>query len=108
MSAIIDKPRTIPVVDIQPFFDGAQAGRRRVAAEVQAACEGLGFLVVTGHGVADSIVDALYAQATAFFDLSLDEKNLIRKPAGTACKGYGAIRPWSCTTARWSGLRPTS
>ena len=91
MSAIIDKPRTIPQVDIKPFFDGAQAGRRRVAAEVQAACEGLGFLVVTGHGVADSVVDALYTQATAFFDLPLDEKNLIRKPAGTAYKGYGAM-----------------
>lgn len=89
MSAIASRLQTIPVIDIQPFLAGTD--RRRVVQEVRAACEGLGFLVVTGHGVPDRVVDELYARANEFFDLPLEEKNRIRKPAGTAYKGYGAM-----------------
>ncbi|WP_158100882.1 isopenicillin N synthase family dioxygenase [Variovorax sp. JS1663] len=91
MSLVMDRVDAIPVIDIQPFFSGSPAGRREVAAAVQRACEGLGFLVVTGHGVPDAVIDDLYREALAFFDLPLEEKNRIRKPVGTAYKGYGAM-----------------
>ena len=92
MSLVMESSiHAIPVIDIQPFSRGSPEGRREVAAAVQQACEGLGFLVVTGHGVPDAVIDALYREAIAFFDLPLEEKNRIRKPAGTAYKGYGAM-----------------
>jgi len=85
------KVEAIPVVDIAPFFRGSAAGKEGVAQAVREACEGPGFLVIAGHGVAEATIDALYRQALAFFDLPLEEKNRIRKPVGTAYKGYGAM-----------------
>lgn len=91
MKEASEKLHTIPVIDIGPFVTDNPADKARVVREVKAACEGLGFLVVTGHGVPDRVIDDLYARANQFFDLPLEEKNLIRKPAGTAYKGYGAM-----------------
>ena len=43
--------RQVPVIDIAPFLGGDRDGKARVAAEVKQACEDIGFLVITGHGV---------------------------------------------------------
>jgi isopenicillin N synthase-like dioxygenase len=78
MKEASEKLHTIPVIDIGPFVTDNPAdnpaGRAKVVREVKAACEGLGFLVVTGHGVPDRVIDDLYAQANQFFDLPLEEK----------------------------------
>ncbi|MBT3331705.1 MAG: 2-oxoglutarate and iron-dependent oxygenase domain-containing protein, partial [Rhodospirillaceae bacterium] len=59
----------IPVIDLTPFQDGGSAEDRRVVAEeVAVACETLGFLVVSGHGVPKVVSDALYGEAHKFFD----------------------------------------
>ena len=81
----------IPVIDVAPFFGGSAMDKANVADDVRNACEGLGFLVVTGHGVPEQTISRLYEEAIKFFDLPLEEKNRIRKPAGTAYKGYGAM-----------------
>src|SRR5690349_13705319 len=91
MNKVAERLQTIPVIDIHPFLSGSGDDRRRVVREVRDACEGLGFLVVTGHGVPEPVVGELYAQARKFFDLPLEEKERIRKPPGTAYKGYGAM-----------------
>ena len=78
----------IPLIDIAPFFSGDAAARERVAAEVRDACESIGFLVIKGHGVPTVVVDALYREARAFFDLPLEEKLRIEKPHGTNYKGF--------------------
>ncbi|CAM3930143.1 isopenicillin N synthase family dioxygenase [Bordetella muralis] len=78
----------VPVIDISPFIDGSPEGRRAVAAEVNAACEQVGFLVITGHGVAESTIDVLYNQSKSFFALPEAEKLLVEKPAGTNPKGF--------------------
>jgi isopenicillin N synthase-like dioxygenase len=49
MSAAAASP--IPVIDLAPFHERGVAGKRAVAAQVDAACRDLGFLQVTGHGV---------------------------------------------------------
>ncbi|MDX3906009.1 MAG: 2-oxoglutarate and iron-dependent oxygenase domain-containing protein [Pigmentiphaga sp.] len=85
------KAHHIPVVDIAPFFQEGGAGKAAVAAAVQDACESLGFLVIAGHGVPEEKIQTLYDQALSFFDLPLEEKSRVRKPPGTAYKGYGAM-----------------
>ena len=78
----------VPVIDIAPFFQGNEAGRQHVAHQVRDACERIGFFVVTGHGVPVDVGERLYAAAKVFFDLSLDEKLEIEKPAGTDPRGF--------------------
>ena len=83
----------IPVIDLTPFHDGVSGGgggadRMWVAGEVAAACETLGFLVVSGHGVPAAAGDALYREAKKFFDRPLDEKLTVRRPRNDQNRGY--------------------
>ncbi|QXM25425.1 2-oxoglutarate and iron-dependent oxygenase domain-containing protein [Elioraea tepida] len=61
--------RDVPVIDIAPFRTGDAAAKRRVAAEVGRAVDGIGFLVITGHGIDAGLVDEVRAVSAAFFDL---------------------------------------
>ena len=81
--------REVPVIDIAPFLAGSADGRRRVAPQVGAACEEIGFLIVTGHGVAREMVDAMYDVSKRFFALPLDEKMKAR--GRDRSRGYGPI-----------------
>ena len=78
----------IPVIDLTPFRTGDAAARARAAASISEACEGLGFLVVSGHGVAASLGDRLHAAGRAFFDRPLDEKLAVRRPRDDQNRGY--------------------
>jgi isopenicillin N synthase-like dioxygenase len=78
----------VPVIDISPFTSGSASGRREVAEQVCAACEQVGFLVITGHGMDESVVDCLYGASQSFFALDEAEKLRVKKPAGTNPKGF--------------------
>ncbi|WP_222130005.1 isopenicillin N synthase family dioxygenase [Bordetella genomosp. 13] len=78
----------VPVIDIAAFIEGSPEGQRQVAAQVSAACEQVGFLVITGHGVAQATIDTLYDESKAFFALPEEEKLRVEKPAGTNPKGF--------------------
>lgn len=80
--------REIPVVDLAPFRDSSAADRKRVAAEVAQACETLGFLVVSGHGVLPADGGELHAQALRFCDRPLAEKMTVRRPRNDQNRGY--------------------
>ena len=78
----------IPVVDLARFRDGNPAARQRIAAQVAQACETLGFLVVSGHGVPAVDSSALHAEALRFFDRPLAEKMTVRRPRDDQNRGY--------------------
>jgi isopenicillin N synthase-like dioxygenase len=98
---------TIPVIDMAPFLSGDPAGSRAVAEAVRAACEGIGFFTITGHGVPEALVDRLYDDARALFTLPLEEKLRIRKPDGTNPKGYSAMGVKTVGKDRDPTLRPS-
>src|SRR6185369_8384742 len=100
-------PDMIPVIDIAPFRSGDPAGSRAVAEAVREACEGIGFFTVTGHGVPETLVDRLYADARALFALPLEEKLRIKKPDGTNPKGYAAMGVKTVGKDRDPTLRPS-
>ncbi len=64
----------VPIIDIAPSFAGSPAARRAVAAEIGRACETTGFLMITGHGVPQTLIDDADGLSRAFFALPLDEK----------------------------------
>ncbi len=86
MSAAAASP--IPVIDLAPFHKGGVAGKRAVAAQVDAACRDFGFLQVTGHGVPGPVCDDLLSAWAAFFDLPMGEKLRWVVPDESANRGY--------------------
>src|SRR5712692_187172 len=81
----------IPVIDIGPYRAGDPGGTTRVAEAVGAACEQIGFLVITGHGVPDALVRRVFDVSLAFFDLPLAEKLAIRSDDPGVPRGYSAL-----------------
>ena len=84
---------TLPVhpLDLEPFRTGGPAERREVAQQLDDACRDTGFLVVTGHGVAQATCDAALDAFGAFFDLPEDEKHAVIVDDPSANRGYSAL-----------------
>jgi len=77
---------SVPIIDLTPFRTGAD--KPGVAAAVAQACRDIGFLVVTGHGVDPALIQRVSAVSTAFFDLPLEEKTAVARPAPDVTRGY--------------------
>ena len=58
---------------------------------IDAACSDLGFFVLSGHGVAETVIDRTYQAALAFFDLPLEEKLAVARPAPDVSRGYNCV-----------------
>jgi isopenicillin N synthase-like dioxygenase len=81
---------SVPVIDIAPARQGGPAARRAVAAEIDAACRALGFLVIAGHDVPATLVQETRAVALRFFALPAEEKNKVRVRPGLY-RGYAPV-----------------
>ncbi len=76
----------VPVIDVRGL-SGDAAARHDAAARIGAACEDIGFLCITGHGVPAALIARVRAAALAFFDLPEAEKLRIeRRPP--SYRGY--------------------
>jgi isopenicillin N synthase-like dioxygenase len=85
----------IPVVDLAPLLDGSD--KAGVARAINWALTNVGFMYVKNHGIASSLVDATFAQARAFFDLSEEDKMAVHvSRSGTTLRGY--IEPFGENT----------
>jgi isopenicillin N synthase-like dioxygenase len=79
---------SVPIIDLAPYWTGGTAGKRDVALAVDRACRDIGFLVISGHGVAPEMVEETREVARSFFDLSLEEKLRVAQPAPNVSRGY--------------------
>ena len=82
----------VPVVDLEAAASGDPATRSDIAAEVGAACESLGFLVVTGHGVPSETVQELMTASWRYFNLPEDDKRRWMPPSPYVFRGYFPIQ----------------
>ncbi|MCI4589591.1 isopenicillin N synthase family oxygenase [Sphingobium sp. BYY-5] len=64
----------IPLINFAPFLTGDARARRVVAGEIAQACEQIGFFYLTGHGVPQTVVDAILAAAADFFSRPAEER----------------------------------
>lgn len=81
---------SVPTVDITAYTrDGSPAARAATAAAVDRACREVGFIQITGHGVADDVLAGLGEAMDDFFGRPLDEKLTYVRPAGEN-RGYSA------------------
>jgi isopenicillin N synthase-like dioxygenase len=59
----------VPVIDLAPWYGGEEAARARIASQVDAALQRVGFFLVTGHGVPAELRDRVRTEARKFFAL---------------------------------------
>jgi len=78
----------VPVIDFTPFREGGLDARLQVAQAVDRACRDIGFLVISGHGVSDNLIERTRAVSREFFDLPLAEKQRVARPAKDVTRGY--------------------
>jgi len=83
-------PVLVPVIDIAPFTAGAAPQRQAVAAQVDAAARGVGFMQITGHGIPASVTAAMRGALDAFFALPLADKLVVRPSSVAINRGYSA------------------
>ena len=82
----------VPMIDISPFVEPSahdDAARARVATEWDRAMTEVGFAMITGHGVAPAVIDALREGAAKFFTQPADVKtSYYYGPYGNPLGGY--------------------
>jgi isopenicillin N synthase-like dioxygenase len=76
------------LIDIAPFLHGGEADRLTVARHFGRAFETTGFATIVGHGVDEAQLEKVYASASAFFALPLEEKLVYAAPEKTKGRGY--------------------
>ncbi len=91
---------TVPVIDITPYRTGVEASKRVVARQIGAACRDIGFLLITGHGVPQELIDAVDTVSREFFDLPLAEKMQVVRPAPDITRGYIPLEGESVARSR--------
>jgi isopenicillin N synthase-like dioxygenase len=82
----------VPVIDISPWRGGDAAARCALAAEVDRTCREIGFMVISGHGVDPDLIAAVESLSRTFFDLPLEEKMRIVRPAPDVTRGYQPLK----------------
>lgn len=91
---------SVPVIDVAPFLNGSASDKNAVAKAIDQACRDIGFLVISGHGVANSLLADVHRTSREFFDLSLDEKMKVARPAPTVSRGYVPVEGESVGRSR--------
>src|SRR5258705_656125 len=66
--------QSLPEVNVAGLYWGELAERRAAAHELGAACREAGFFYLTGHRLSAALIEALLAQAAAFFALPSERK----------------------------------
>ena len=77
--------QAIPIVDLSRF---ETTEIDQAAHELDQICREIGFLIITNHGVSNSIQDTLYFASREFFEQPLDEKMRVRRPKDDQNRGY--------------------
>jgi isopenicillin N synthase-like dioxygenase len=91
MALAMSAAPSIPVIDIAPYRAGDPAGTKRVIEAVGTACEEIGFLIISGHGVSDALVREVFDVSLAFFELPLADKLALRSDDPGIPRGYSAL-----------------
>ena len=87
-------------MDFEPFLNGDGAARRRVVAEIRAACSEFGFLNVANLPLPDGLLERVSAKAKDFFALPAEVKQAIGRSDLDVISGYVGVGPWS-TRRTW-------
>jgi isopenicillin N synthase-like dioxygenase len=72
----------LPTIDFAPFRAGGAQQRRKVATEIDDACESAGFMYLRNHGVDQDVIDEALDACRDFFALDEAEKRRYARALG--------------------------
>ncbi len=78
----------LPVIDIAPLLSTDESERRAVAASLGQACREVGFFYVTGHGIGEHTMQAMFGASRAFFALPIEDKRRLAHSRIGNNRGY--------------------
>ncbi|MEM6665047.1 MAG: 2-oxoglutarate and iron-dependent oxygenase domain-containing protein [Pseudomonadota bacterium] len=81
-------PDTIPIIDLTPLTDGSPGGVAKVGREIGAACRGIGFFAITGHGVPETLRENVFAASADFFHADQATKDAVKFSPDSGNRGY--------------------
>jgi isopenicillin N synthase-like dioxygenase len=68
----------VPVIDMGPYLAGEKGALERAADVVRTASETIGFYFLANHGVTQSMIDRVFAEAERFHHLPDERKQAVR------------------------------
>ncbi len=91
---------SVPIIDIAPYWTGSKASVRALAQAIDTACRDIGFLIIDGHDTSPELIASVEEVSRAFFDLPLEEKMQVVRPAPDGTRGYIPIEAESVARSR--------
>ena len=82
----------VPTIDIAGWARGAPQQRRAIADAVDEAATAVGFMQISGHGIADAAIAGLTGAMDGFFARPAEEKRAFCPPSASINRGYSAPR----------------
>ncbi|MBV8744893.1 MAG: isopenicillin N synthase family oxygenase [Xanthobacteraceae bacterium] len=79
---------SIPIIDITALRASTSDGERAVAREIGAACRGIGFFYITGHGIAPETLASVFRLTQHFFTSPASVKGHARFGGPADNRGY--------------------
>ena len=95
----------IPIIDISPLSIGDVAGTESVAQQIGAACRGIGFFYIVGHGISNVLLENVFAESAAFFAQPSDEKRKVLYSAQSGNRGYVPMKGEALDPSKPSDLK---
>lgn len=81
----------IPLIDLEPWFAGSPADRAELADMVDSHLREVGFLLVSNHGIADTVFSDAREAARAFFALPPEVKANYEYDGGVGYRGWVGV-----------------
>ncbi|MCH9669975.1 MAG: isopenicillin N synthase family oxygenase [Gammaproteobacteria bacterium] len=78
-------------IDIAGFRRQDAEATRSIVESIRAACEDVGFLILSGHGIPATVVDEAFAVTARFFDLNQAEKDRWHPEGLSKQRGYHRV-----------------
>lgn len=94
---------TIPLIDLQPLFDGTERGLRQVADQIDDVYSNVGFGYLINHGIPEELTRGILSASAEFHALPLEEKRRIE--INEFHRGFIPINTSTDTTTRLAKVR---
>ena len=85
------RQRGLPVIDVSSLLD-ASADHGAVAEQLRHACLTSGFFYAANHGIPRFLIQAMFAEAKAFFALPMEAKSALDLARSLVKHGYEPLR----------------
>ena len=83
---------SLPVIDICGLSSASIESRRAVGRALRDACVDKGFLYIVNHGVPHALIDDMFRQARAFFNLPQERKQALSLANSPCRHGYEPLK----------------